>query len=206
MQRSFVDYYEVLQLSPRATAETVEGVYRVLAKRYHPDNPVSGDADRFTLVHEAYQALSNPERRAAFDVIYDREQSVQWKVFDQASAPSGRAEDRRIIHAILSVLYIERRRNPQRGGLGSVVLERLLGVPEEHLQFPLWYIKQHGWIEVLDNGQMAITVAGIDKIADQDLELPKDRLLPTSTHVGGETPDSEIRLLNESSTVGDRQR
>ena len=175
--RPFIDYYEILQLSPRATGETVERVYRMLAKRYHPDNQESGDSNKFHVVQEAYEVLSDAERRAAYDVKYDAEQDVQWKIFDQKSASDGREEDRRILHGILSVLYIERRRNPDGGGLGAVMLERALAVPEVHLKFPLWYMKQHGWIEVLDNGLVAITVAGIDKLADKDLALREDRLI-----------------------------
>ena len=181
MQKPFVDHYEVLQLSPRATSDMVERVYRMLAKRYHPDNLETGDSDKFSKVHEAYQVLNDGERRAAYDVAYDNVQQVQWKVFDQTAANDGRAEDRQIIHAILSLLYVERRRDPMRGGLGAIVLERMLGVPQEHLQFPLWYVKQHGWIEILDSGQIAITIAGIDKLSNQDLELRRDRLLPASS-------------------------
>lgn len=181
MQKPFVDHYEVLQLSPRATSDMVERVYRMLAKRYHPDNLETGDSDKFSKVHEAYQVLNDAERRAAYDVAYENVQQVQWKVFDQTAANDGRAEDRQIIHAILSLLYVERRRDPMKGGLGAIILERMLGVPQEHLQFPLWYVKQHGWIEILDSGQIAITIAGIDKLSNQDLELRRDRLLPASS-------------------------
>ncbi len=62
--------------------------------------------------------------------------------------------------------------------MGVLTLERMLGVPNEHLQFPLWYMRQHGWIEVLDTGQLAITVEGIDKLVDRTLSLPEDHLLP----------------------------
>lgn len=180
MTQPFVDHYEVLQLSPRATSETIERVYRLLAKRYHPDNGDTGDVDRFTEVRTAYEVLSHPERRAAYDVQYDDVKRVQWKIFNQEDAEQGRWNDWHVIHAILSLLYVERRRDPARGGLGLVFMERTLGVPEEHLKFPLWYMKQHQWVEVLDSGQMAITVAGIDKLADQDLVLRNDRLLPAA--------------------------
>lgn len=199
MQQPFVDYYEVLQLSPRATLDMVERVYRILAKRYHPDNQDTGDSARFEAVHEAFAVLSNPERRAAFDVAYDNVQGVQWKVFDQKTAGDGREEDRRIIHAILSLLYIERRRSPLRGGLGAIMLERTLGVPEEHLQFPLWYIKQHGWIEILDSGQMAITIAGIDRLGERDLALRDDRLLAASSLARPDgDPPSTPRSLSDT--------
>ena len=198
VQKPFVDHYEVLQLSPRATADMVERVYRMLAKRFHPDNLETGDSEKFAKVHEAYQTLSDAERRAAYDVAYENVQAVQWKVFDQTAANDGRAEDRQIIHAIMSLLYVERRRDPIKGGLGPIVLERMLGVPQEHLQFPLWYIKQHGWIEVLDSGQIAITIAGIDKLANQDLELRKDRLLPASSLSSDEAAEAVGELSHDT--------
>jgi hypothetical protein len=181
MTQPFVDYYEALQLSPRATSETIERVYRLLAKRYHPDNAQTGSAERFAEVRDAFEMLANPERRAAYDVRYDEMQGIQWKVFNQDSAEQGRSDDRRVIHAVLSILYVERRRDPARGGLGMVFIERTLGVPEEHLKFPLWYMKQHGWIEILDSGQVAITIEGIDRLGDRDLALREDRLLAESS-------------------------
>ena len=184
-QRTFVDYYEVLQLSQTADAETVERVYRLLAKRYHPDNQATGSSTRFAEVHEAYDVLSDPKRRAAFDVRYDENKSTQWKIFDQASAADGREEDRRVFHGILSLLYVARRQNPAAGGLGAVSLEKLLGVPRQHLEFPIWYLKQRGWLELLDNGQFAITVSGVDKLADRELSVPEDRLLAASSVVEG---------------------
>ena len=50
MNHPFVDYYEVLQLSQTANADTVERVYRLLAKRYHPDNRETGDVDNAALL------------------------------------------------------------------------------------------------------------------------------------------------------------
>src|SRR5204863_10158942 len=62
-----VDYYEALQISPNADADTIQRVFRLLAQRFHPDNADSGDADRFRALHEAYSILSVPERRAKYD-------------------------------------------------------------------------------------------------------------------------------------------
>ena len=78
-----VDHYEVLQLSQNADSDTLERVFRLMAKRYHPDNPDSGNEDTFREVHEAYEVLTDPARRAAFDVQYDKHKSMQWQVFDQ---------------------------------------------------------------------------------------------------------------------------
>ena len=54
------DHYEVLQVSPRADQDTIQRVFRHLAKRFHPDNAESGDATRFKLIVEAHQILSDP--------------------------------------------------------------------------------------------------------------------------------------------------
>lgn len=180
-QRGFVDYYEVLQISPNADSETVERVYRHLARRFHPDNQTTGNSDRFAQIHEAFDTLSNPEKRSAYDVKYDENRREQWKIFDQESASDGREEDRRIFHGILSLLYVAKRRDPQKGGMGAIHVERMLGVSQEHLAFPLWYLKAHGWVEIQDNGQYAITVSGVDKLADRELELPKRLLLKESS-------------------------
>jgi DnaJ-like protein len=180
----FVDYYEVLQLSPTASIDTVERVYRLLAKRFHPDNAETGDVDKFTAVRQAYEVLSDPTLRAEYDVKYDDNRSMAWKIFDQTSAHDARENDRRIFHGILSLLYIARRRQPEDGGLGVVYLEKMLGCPQQHLDFPLWYLRQRKLVEILPTGMLAITVEGIDKLADKELELPADRLLAESSLVG----------------------
>lgn len=205
-QRGFVDYYEVLQLSPNATAETVERVYRLLAKRYHPDNQTTGDIEQFAKLQQAFEVLSDPARRAQFDVRYEEERGEQWKIFDQKSAGDGREHDRRVFHGILSLLYIARRRDPKHGGLGEVNLERMLGIPLQHLEFPLWYLKERGWIERLDSGKVAITVDGVDKMAGMELSLPADRLLaapaeePTAPAPDGDRQLSESNLAEKAGT------
>ena len=178
MSLQYRDLYEDLQLSPHASQETVERVYRLLAKRYHPDNQETGDAQRFSEVHNAYEILTDPARRAAYDVTYEQVRASTWRIFDQQSAGDDRENDRRIFQGVLSLLYAARRKDPSRGGLGSVQLENTLGCPREHLEFPLWYLKARGWIEKLDSGQWAITVEGIDKVTTRDFEPSIDRLLP----------------------------
>jgi len=180
MTPAFIDHYETLQLSPGATLEVVERVYRILAKRYHPDNQDTGDALRFSDIHTAFEILSDPVRRAQYDVRYDAHRSQHWKIFDQRSAGDEREEDRRLFHGILSLLYVARRRDPKEGTLGVVTLETMLGCPQQHLEFPLWYLKKRGCIEVADNGQFGITVDGIDRITRDELSSPVNRLLNAS--------------------------
>jgi curved DNA-binding protein CbpA len=160
------DHYEALQLSPRADQETIQRVFRLLAKRLHPDNAESGDGARFTQVMQAFQVLSDPKARAKYDARYEAQREARWRIFDQQTTESDAAADRRVRTAMLSLLYTARRNDPDRAGLGVLDLERLLGCPEQHMKFHLWYLKENGWLERLDNGTIAITASGVDRVLD----------------------------------------
>lgn len=176
-EESFIDYYEILQVSPRADQETIGRVFRLLAKRYHPDNKKTGDADRFDELTKAYRLLSDPEKRAGYDAKYDAANGRQWSGFFSDS-PSGEAEeDQKIYQAILSMLYTARRRDGDNPGLGVFQMEKLLDVPEKYLEFHIWYLREKGWIQRVENGGWAITANGVDTVIENKLPLKKDRLL-----------------------------
>lgn len=160
------DHYEVLQLSPRADAGTISRVFRHMAKRLHPDNVDSGDAERFGAIMEAFRVLSDPDLRAAYDARYDRMREKRWRIFDQDTTLDDMAADRRIRGALLSVLYSARRNDAENPGVGVVDLERLLGCPEEHMKFHIWYLKENGLLGRLENGCWAITATGVDYVLD----------------------------------------
>ena len=193
----FRDYYETLQLSPNADEETISRVFRILVKRYHPDNRDSGNTKKFNEVMDAYRILSDPEKRAAYDVKYDQNRATVLKLFDEASASDSFDSDRRVFEGILSLLYVSRRRNPDRGGVGIIQMERLLGCPSQHLEFPLWYLRQKSWVERLENGLIAITAAGVDKVIEQNnIVLRRDRLIAENAMGGAPDPTMELRELN----------
>jgi len=62
------DYYEVLGLGRAATKEDIKKAYRRLAREYHPDLNKDDDAEaRFKEINEAYEVLSDEQRRSAYD-------------------------------------------------------------------------------------------------------------------------------------------
>lgn len=62
------DYYEILGVSKNASKTEIKSAYRKLAKKYHPDVNKNGDAEvRFKEIGEAYEVLSNTDKRAAYD-------------------------------------------------------------------------------------------------------------------------------------------
>lgn len=174
---SFDDHYQTLQLSRQVDAETLDSVYKILVRRYHPDNQETGDAVKFDRVVKAHKVLSDPEARAAYDVLYDENCASVLKIFDESSNPESYDGDKRMFEGILSLLYIARRRDAGRGGMGIVQLERMLGCPAKQLEFHLWYLREKGWVERLETGMMAITADGVDRIHHENLVLRRDRLL-----------------------------
>jgi molecular chaperone DnaJ len=60
------DYYEILGVNKKATPEEIKRAYRKLAHEYHPDKH-GGDDKKFREINEAYQVLSDPEKRQQYD-------------------------------------------------------------------------------------------------------------------------------------------
>jgi hypothetical protein len=77
---------------------------------------------------------------------------------------------------LLSLLYVQRRRDVARPTLGNVELERMLGCPEDLLEFHMWYLKEKGLVEHTDRGY-AITALGIDHAEAARTKLPREQLL-----------------------------
>ena len=62
------DHYSRLSVSPAATADLIKTAYRKKAAQYHPDkNPSPEAISRFREIQEAYEVLSDAQRRKAYD-------------------------------------------------------------------------------------------------------------------------------------------
>jgi curved DNA-binding protein CbpA len=160
---NFIDYYELLEISPNANSGTIDRMFRFHAQRYHPDNQETGDRLRFDTIVEAHDTLRDPVKRAQYDIQYKYHSGFRWKLAEEASDSKGIGRDVDIQNKLLSVLYVKLRQSIGDPGVGILDLERMLGCPAEHLEFHVWYLKEKGWIKRTEDGQLAITVEGVDR-------------------------------------------
>jgi hypothetical protein len=157
------DYYEALQISPNADPETIHRVYRIMASRFHPDNPVTGSVERFLQLREAYQTLSDPVLRTGYDANHRILQAEPLPVFWQKSFVDGIEGETNRRLGVLSLLYHRRRVNENKPGVSVLELEQRMAFPREYLNFALWYLHSKGYISLIeDNSDYAITSAGTD--------------------------------------------
>jgi curved DNA-binding protein CbpA len=183
---TFIDYYELLQLSSNADDDTIQRVFRHLAKKYHPDQGGSSDDERFRRLVEAHRVLSDPEARAGYDAAYQEYWNRKWRLVSEAGSSASFSEDREMRERMLSLFYVQRRRSMALPGLGEYEIARLLRTPVELVEFHLWYLRAKGWIERLDSGMLAISAAGVDQVEQGRLRLGHERLL--EAHPAGEAP------------------
>ena len=175
------DYYEVLQLSPRADAETLHRVYRMLAQRYHPDNRATGNEEMFKRILEAYRVLNDPEQRAAYDVRRRGTERRRWKIFQEPGAADGVEAEQRKRRGILALLYMRRMREPAHPGVSIRDFEELLDCPRDHLEFSLWFLKERGFLRRSDRGLYEITVDGANEVETEGLLSSDRKRLPPAT-------------------------
>lgn len=159
-----MDYYEIMEVSPNASFETIDRVFRYLAQHYHPDSHETNDTERFVKVVKAHEVLRDPEKRAAYDIHYKNSVNNKWRLQHEASEFLNSSTDWEIQSRMLSMLYVKRRRDVHNPGIGNLEIATSVGCPEEFLDFHLWYLREKGWITRLETGLLAITVNGIDQI------------------------------------------
>jgi curved DNA-binding protein CbpA len=163
MPDDHIDYYEVLQVSANAEPDTIHRIYRLLAQRFHPDNRETGDASRFRRIQEAYDALSDPARRAKYDVLHHQHHQDRLRIVSTGAKSEEDFELEQINRlTILEALQAKRRVEPNTSGMPVNELEQLTGRPREHLEFTIWYLVQKKFAQRDDSARLLITAEGVD--------------------------------------------
>lgn len=158
----FLDHYEILQISPNADAETIRRMYRLQAQRFHPDNLESGDAGMFRRISQAYEVLSDPERRASYDREHRRARRQEPDgVVESPPAAPPLADEMQRREEILRLLYRHRFAHPEQPSLSLRDLETLLNIPKSELEFSLWYLKECEYLVRTDSARHTITIKGV---------------------------------------------
>jgi curved DNA-binding protein CbpA len=178
----FVDHYETLQVSHNADPDTIHRIYRILAQRFHPDNQETGSVDIFRMLTESYQVLADPEKRAAYDVRHREARCLTWKIFDQSTSALGVEAERRKREGVLSLLYRKRISEPDKPSMNLKELEEMLGVPKEHLEFTLWFLRENQQAKRSDNARFEITLKGVEE-AEAILERKTVPMLTSASRV-----------------------
>lgn len=93
-----MSFYKVLGVPTDANEQTIRNAYRCLALRYHPDRGQGSSIDKFRLVNEAYQTLSDAARRQAYDLRLNPAQPSRQAGSAHQPLPRGRRyqEDPRV--------------------------------------------------------------------------------------------------------------
>jgi len=180
----FVDYYKILGIKPDISADDLGRRFHRLAKRYHPDNPQTGNRERFDQIVEAHNILKDLGKRSKYDILYNQVVGSNPTHASDSNGTDGDTvgQDLDIQSKLLSVFYNKRRHNIRDPGVPEMELERIFNCKIESLEFHFWYLKAKRWIEKLENGMFSITVEGIDHINSEHHRKTTTMLLMDRSH------------------------
>ena len=185
------DYYELLEISPQATQETIHRVYRYMSARYHPDVVGTGNLEKFTQITSAHKVLSDPDRRSEYDAQRaTRQPRIQNPMSSSVDFMDQGEGDLNRRLAVLAILYYRRRMYPNNPEVSLNEIEQRMGFPRDYLDFTTWYLAKKKYITKADNSDFTLTIEGVDFIETQRASVPVlDKLLTT----GSKTDDNEGR-------------
>lgn len=176
-----VDYYESLQVSRRADADTIRRVYHLMAQRYHPDNHETGNDELFRQIVKAHEVLSDPARRAAFDLQLASHDQARLHLFENWQGTRGVQAEVIKRQAILRLLYNQRFSDAERPWIVLRDFESLMGCPREHLEFSFWVLREGKLVTRGDNARYEITYQGVAAVEAEEAGAQPPAIFPLLT-------------------------
>jgi len=176
-----VDYYEVLQVSRRADADTIRRVFHLMAQRYHPDNTETGNEELFRQLVKANEVLSDPARRAAFDLQLASHDQARLHLFENWQGTRGVQAEVVKRQAILRLLYNQRFTDAERPWIVLRDFENLIGCPREHLEFSFWVLRENKLVTRGDNARYEITYQGVAAVEAEETSGQAPAIFPLLT-------------------------
>lgn len=158
----FQDHYQVLEIDPKATLDTIHQAYGKLAEKYHPRNAKTGDQAKFDAINMAYEILCDPGLRHEFDKLKGLGDDKAEFKFSGLDFFEALGRETALRTALLCLLYDRRRLKPFTPGLSMRRVENILECTSEGLNFALWYLKQRNLVTSDDKSNLLITVEGMD--------------------------------------------
>jgi hypothetical protein len=121
----------------------------------------------FEAVNLAYEVLSDPVRRRAFDELQGIGQEPGGPKFSGVEFFDALTRDAALRSAILCLLYDRRRTRPSAPGISMRTIETMVEATAVELSSALWYLKQRGWAASDDKSSLAVTADGMDFLVNQ---------------------------------------
>lgn len=180
-----VDHYNVLQVNYTAEPCMIDAAYDFLARRYHSSNLATGNPHIYARLAEAYEVLSDPVQRTA----YEAERAVNQKgATTVAKGDRNRELIRNVRQEMLEMLYWRRVESPYKPVITIHEFENILKLPKEQMEFNLWFLRDKGLIARSDNACFVITAEGV--AWNEDLASKNPSAAAVQADV--ETPEEEL--------------
>jgi len=130
---------------------------------FHPDNQTTGNQERFRIILEAYNVLSDPEKRARYDIAHEQQRKDRWRLVATGAQIENDFEMEQVVRlAVLEALYTKRRIEQNQATIPLRDLEKLIGRPREHLEFTIWFLVQKKLVQCDDSSRLILTVEGAE--------------------------------------------
>ena len=168
MSKPAKNHYEILELSSNANQDTIERMFRYLATKHHPDS--GGDKEKFSTLLKAFEVLRDPVSRSAYDSKIQQQHAENKALVDHAREAG---PDAAVRQQLLQLFYARRRQAVGSAAIGSVTIEKEMNLSEEMLEFHLWFFREKGWIKREEDGGLAITATGVERVEAGEIRAKK---------------------------------